>query len=282
MEKNQPGSIGEIVRVKVNGHQIRGFQEAKPYIAYVVNAGTKLKNWKVYKRFSDFVELDKTFSELFPDCKLPVKLPRKTIKWLTPFDDPKVIEEREAGLDRYLQFIITSDDARWRNTGVWRSFLLPPGGILPSYSVPKPSSDSRRSSNISQATCSRRNSADAQVALFGGWTGPLDKSLAHPPESVSLLFQESIETAKSHESKPVGDQTPEQRLQYQNEVMGLQDKTLEELATVVGRQKQLGMAIGDEIEAQNDLLLDIELKVDTTAAKMKSAGKRLDHVRAGL
>jgi regulator of vacuolar morphogenesis len=41
--------------------------------------------------------------------------------------------------------------------------------------------------------------------------------------------------------------------------------------TIVGRQKEIGKAIGDELDVQNKLLDDLEGRVDITGARMKGA-----------
>lgn len=59
-----------------------------------------------------------------------------------------------------------------------------------------------------------------------------------------------------------------------------QDDQLDQLAQVLGRQKQIGLAITDELDLQNKMLEDLDADVDRTKAKLKKTGKTLVKVSA--
>ncbi|KAI9484487.1 Phox homologous domain-containing protein, partial [Zychaea mexicana] len=64
-------------------------------------------------------------------------------------------------------------------------------------------------------------------------------------------------------------------IQYQQEVMQEQDTQVEQFSALLARQKQLGFAIGDELETQNQILDELDGDVDRTALKLKFANKKL-------
>ncbi|KAJ3288719.1 hypothetical protein HK104_008013 [Borealophlyctis nickersoniae] len=116
-----------------------------------------------------------------------------------------------------------------------------------------PSSAADRSALFSQATSSG-SAAPRTTRRFG----------THPQETQQTL---GLQTA---------DLVTLQREQMQD-----QDRTLEALATVVRRQQQIGVAIGNELDAHNALLAEVDEGVDRVHRNMKSAGKKLDRVLRG-
>ncbi|KAI8141323.1 Phox homologous domain-containing protein [Fennellomyces sp. T-0311] len=68
-------------------------------------------------------------------------------------------------------------------------------------------------------------------------------------------------------------------LQYQNQVMTDQDQQIEQFSALLARQKQLGFAIGDELETQNQILDELDGDVDRTALKLKFASKKLATIK---
>lgn len=68
-------------------------------------------------------------------------------------------------------------------------------------------------------------------------------------------------------------------LQYQQQTMQDQDKQVEQFSTLLARQKQLGIAIGDELEVQNQILDELDHDVGRTAMKLKFANKKLGTIK---
>lgn len=56
--------------------------------------------------------------------------------------------------------------------------------------------------------------------------------------------------------------------QMQTQVMDQQDRGLEELSKIIGRQRQMAQAIGEEVESQNDLIDNIADNVDRTRDRL--------------
>ena len=64
--------------------------------------------------------------------------------------------------------------------------------------------------------------------------------------------------------------------QYHSRVIADQDSQLDSLGASIGRQRELSMQIGDELDGQVMLLDDVEEGVDRHAAQFVRARGRLD------
>ncbi|KAI9192937.1 uncharacterized protein BJ171DRAFT_35436 [Polychytrium aggregatum] len=70
-------------------------------------------------------------------------------------------------------------------------------------------------------------------------------------------------------------------LQLQKQTMNQQDQSVDMLSSILQRQKQIGLAISDELDTQNSLLEDLDENVDRVGRNLKKADKRLANVRKG-
>ncbi|ORX57454.1 hypothetical protein DM01DRAFT_1227050 [Hesseltinella vesiculosa] len=70
----------------------------------------------------------------------------------------------------------------------------------------------------------------------------------------------------------------EQILQLQQRVMDDQDENLDHLSLAVGRQRELGLLIGEELESHIRLIDETEEMADRTDERLRRARKRLDYV----
>ncbi|KAG2227186.1 hypothetical protein INT45_008430 [Circinella minor] len=68
-------------------------------------------------------------------------------------------------------------------------------------------------------------------------------------------------------------------IDYQKQVMDDQDQQVEQFSALLARQKQLGFAIGDELETQNEILDELDAGVDRTGLKLKFASKKLATIK---
>ncbi|CAG8487420.1 10120_t:CDS:1 [Ambispora gerdemannii] len=114
-----------ILSVKIREATTR--QQPKPHIAYEVEIRAAVRTWAVWKRFSEFEDLNKKFLRLFPNHPPPVDLPVKHF-FQSTLGNPVLVEERKRGLEDYLQAIQTDPDDRWRETDEWKEFLAIPTG----------------------------------------------------------------------------------------------------------------------------------------------------------
>ncbi|OAD77767.1 hypothetical protein PHYBLDRAFT_141629 [Phycomyces blakesleeanus NRRL 1555(-)] len=69
-----------------------------------------------------------------------------------------------------------------------------------------------------------------------------------------------------------------QILQLQQRVIQDQDDDLDQLSLVIGRHRELGLLIGDELESHAQLIDETEIMVDRTDARLRKAKKKLDYV----
>ena len=98
----------------------------KPYTAYNIALQLPLRRHEIKKRYTDFVNLNTELSSQ-TGATPPAALPAKS--WLRrTVNNDSLTEERRQGLENYLKTIIESDDARWRSSSAWRSFLNLPSG----------------------------------------------------------------------------------------------------------------------------------------------------------
>ena len=65
---------------------------------------------------------------------------------------------------------------------------------------------------------------------------------------------------------------------YHKQVLRDQDEQLDSLGQSIGRQRVLGIQMGDELDEQNELLEDVESGVDRHTTTLDRARKRLGHV----
>jgi regulator of vacuolar morphogenesis len=70
-------------------------------------------------------------------------------------------------------------------------------------------------------------------------------------------------------------------LQLQNEQMQQQDDVIGALAQVVKRQKEIGLAIGNELDTQNHMLNQITDSVDKVDGGLKTADKKMNRIIKG-
>ena len=55
-----------------------------------------------------------------------------------------------------------------------------------------------------------------------------------------------------------------------------QDDSLDRLSESIGRQRELSIQIGDELESQGELLEDLDVVVDRSRSRLDGAKRRLD------
>ncbi|CAO3616857.1 unnamed protein product [Mucor hiemalis] len=98
---------------------------SKPYTAYRIDVQAAVRQWHLWKRYSDFTKLHAQLTETFPHNSIPAQLPQKRI-FPPTFHAPDRVEDRRQGLENYLRTIQSCRDDRWRKTEVWLDFLALP------------------------------------------------------------------------------------------------------------------------------------------------------------
>ena len=101
-------------------------------------------------------------------------------------------------------------------------------------------------------------------------------------DRLEQLADKGVGHATVHMSGARGDDDDEaesgELLRLQRTLRDEQDQHLESLSQVLGRQKQLGQMIGDELDLQNELLEDLDTDVDRTRGRMGRTMNTLDKV----
>lgn len=65
---------------------------------------------------------------------------------------------------------------------------------------------------------------------------------------------------------------------YHTQVLREQDEQLDVLGASIGRQRMLGIQMGNELDEQNELLDDVERGVDRHSTRLEQARSRLGHI----
>jgi len=99
----------------------------KPHIVYKVEVNAAVRTWSVWKRYSEFDELNDKLIRLFPSNPPPFEMPAKHY-FQSTLGNPVLVEERRRGLEDYLREILFHKDDRWKETEEWRDFLAIPTG----------------------------------------------------------------------------------------------------------------------------------------------------------
>ncbi|OBT77104.1 hypothetical protein VF21_05067 [Pseudogymnoascus sp. 05NY08] len=107
------------------------------------------------------------------------------------------------------------------------------------------------------------SSADRTELFGGGASRPKGRVLGAPAQ----------ETERTRELGNEGV------LQLQQQMMQEQDLDLDELAKIVRRQKEMGIAISDELELQNEMLTRVDEDVTRVGGKLEIAKKRTGKIR---
>jgi regulator of vacuolar morphogenesis len=319
------------------------------HTTYNITIRLPLRSLVVQKRYSEFASFhDELVHKL--DAQPPVPLPGKS--WFhNTNSNERLREERRQGLEKYLQAINNSEDQRWRNTSIWRSFLNLPSqatagenttsarlhkavtgpGTLGSAPITDPVLwlDCHRElkshlhdarlylTRRDQATTPQKQHessahAKSSLAKAGTMITALEDGLKNPGGGAdtwagsglgegeirrrkdlltsakkekdglenlhnAMVQKTKLDTAVAsiqdkdklvNSAKPrlgggrvLGRETDKTReldnqgvLQLQKQTMEAQDKSVNDLLKIVSRQRELGVAINNELEIQNDLL----------------------------
>jgi len=116
-----------IQAIYIRGHEERS--DPKPHIVYRIEIQAHVRSWQMWRRYSEFVELHTELISSIgsPPAPLPPKHAFAVLRG--PFkDNSGIIEERRAGLEKYLRAIISAKDDKWRECDAFRQFLGTPVG----------------------------------------------------------------------------------------------------------------------------------------------------------
>lgn len=334
----------------------------KPYTVYNVSLRLPLRSFTIQKRYSDFTALHGALTSQ-AGAAPPASIPAKT--WFSStLHNPELTEQRRKGLETYLRTINETDDARWRDTSAWRTFLNLPSSLSSKSSAastlhsaisgngpvtdPVVWLDCHRDLKVqlhnarlhltqrdqaSNAQAQHESGAQAKKCLVkaGTMIASLDQGLKSQDdwgseklgegevrrrrdlvgsarkekETLESLLnamvaksrvdatvedKKALITSPSHTTtKPgrvLGKETKRTReldnqgvLQLQQQMMEEQDEDVQALLKAVTKQKELGVAIQEELVVQNQMLGMLDEDVTRVEGKINVARKRIDKIR---
>lgn len=231
----------------------------RPHVVYVVHVELPGKAWDVYRRYSEFSALHAKLAPPAPPAPLPPKhIAAQSLRMLTGLGgiippseaqrraDVKALDERREALELYLRAIISARDDRWRNDPVFLAFL-------------QLSTDARTSPKSHDAP-----PAAHTVATF-------HRPIPDPAKLRSWSTQKPAEETDT--TRTLSDT---ELLQHQTHTqMQMQDAQAEQLARILQRQRQIGLAIHDEVSEQNQLLSQLGTDVQASRSRMDATNARM-------
>ncbi|KAF8271382.1 hypothetical protein EI94DRAFT_1720488 [Lactarius quietus] len=213
-----------------------------------------------------------------------------------------LLEERRTGLEAYLRAIVSAKDSKWLDTFALRDFLgVPPNNSSSSNAaggeqftssswldehmdlqarvrdvradddcekLAKMLTVARHASRGLGSAAERSSpAADSdRAALFSGAT--LSKPIAR-------VFGAPQPPKETEQTRPLDNQG---LLQLQQVSMERQDTQLEQLTSILQRQKQLGIAINNELVQHMELLDGLSDDMDRVGGKLTAAKKQLNRL----
>ncbi|KAE8266003.1 hypothetical protein A4X09_0g6342 [Tilletia walkeri] len=265
-----------------------------PHQVYAITIALPVRSWTIYRRYSDFLTLHTTLLQLDPSNPPPAPFPPKHAAkhvmkslstlggWIGSTKDGggaglESMEgrERRTSLEIYLRAIISSTDSRWRDRVEVLDFLEVPRSTptsTPSAAATRLSAriggGGGASSNASPSSREPLSSPSA-----GGMSMPGSLPQPSSPPSSTLTTTRQL-------GRPVQTlQTPQsEQIAHQQTLMAAQDASLSDLSAIIRRQRDLGLAINQELAEQNELLGTLDDELEDTGLRMKGAEKKMEQL----
>lgn len=116
--------MSTVQAVFIRGHETRN--EPKPHTVYRIEVQGPVRSWSVWRRYSEFVDLDTELSSS-TGSRPPAPIPSKhTLSFRRTINNAKIIQERVEGLEKYLRAILANKDPKWRDAYAFKEFLSIP------------------------------------------------------------------------------------------------------------------------------------------------------------
>ncbi|KAF9572974.1 hypothetical protein EC968_009179 [Mortierella alpina] len=119
-----------------------------------------------------------------------------------------------------------------------------------------------------EALLQDKDDADARAVLLG----LNQNSTKHSRAKIVRFSENEVEVDNLDNS---------QMLQLQQRIVEDQDQNLDRLSEAIGRQQEIGLMIGDELDSHLDMLEDTDHIVDRTESRLGIARKQLTKVAKG-
>lgn len=256
-----------------------------PHTVYAVLITLPVRSWFVFRRYSEFLQLHQTFCnspnrfQNPPPSPFPPKnVTRTAFKTITGLGglirkgeseielEKEQLRQRKEGLEAYLRSILSSSENCWRESDEFKEFIELPKGQSLSALLGKGQSEHKINSSTGN-----------------GYTRGMGRSMpgSLPKEEKGLgSFTRTLgETRQVQETDQTRTLNDHDLMSSQQAQMDSQDRQLDGLAAILGRQKAMGLAINQELSEQTELLDDLDGQVDKTQSKMHSAERQMDKLK---
>ncbi|KAJ3106396.1 hypothetical protein HDU97_006381 [Phlyctochytrium planicorne] len=128
-------------------------------------------------------------------------------------------------------------------------------------------------SSSSSLTSNNGRISSSTISATQAFTGASSPSAATPTASRS-----GRKFGKPQETEITRNLDNRGLLHLQTQTMSEQDEALEALSKIVKRQQEIGLAIGQELDLQNEMLEDLDNSVTKVGDNLKISSKKLDTV----
>ena len=138
-------------------------------------------------------------------------------------------------------------------------------------------SEGNQSVSLKTLTSKRKGNSSPPAYLKAVFGLTFHRSALFSPTGTrkTVRFSES-NTYQTPPSRASDDYTSSDALSQQQQIMLDQDDSLDRLSESIGRQRELSIQIGDELDSQGELLEDLDVVVDRSRSRLDGARRRLD------
>ncbi|KAK0556574.1 hypothetical protein OC846_001018 [Tilletia horrida] len=210
--------------------------------------------------------------------------------------EPLEQRERRLGLETYLRAIIASTDPHWRTRNEFLDFLELPrssvsnntgsGGAAATAAAEKHRLN-RDSARAAPTRAAAREPLSSPSTTYPGVAMP--GAAPPPPLSSSSSASASASagggggtsamiTRQLGPAPPRPDAQPGEHLAHQQALLDAQDASLQDLTSIIRRQRAVGLAINQELAEQNELLGALDDELENTGSKMKHAEGKMEQL----
>lgn len=251
------------------------------HVVYAILVSLPVRNWTVYRRYSEFVELHASLcnqagssaQSLAPPLALPPKHAAKNtlrgIRTLGGFipatsslksQDEDLLRERRQGLEAYLRAIVASPESVWRESTAFRDFLEIPSTTSSKVLV---GSGGGGGGAAPTAPSGRTGGYKDSRYVPGSYSSSSSSSPHQQAPHRTLGKQTTVVETEATRGQSDSDLFASQQAQFDRQYAALGD-----LTAILRRQKQMGMAINQELLEQNELLDGLDEEVRETQQKL--------------
>lgn len=231
-----------------------------PHTVYAILIALPVRNWTVFRRYSEFLALHEELSRAGtgpPPFAFPPKHAIRRSLLVRSFrgDDEEAVRERREMLERYLRGIVSSPDATWREMDCFKEFI----------ELPKSQSVGGSGSGGRVGQQPPKSRAGYVPGSYHTAAGDHHSDSRLPATTRQLGAPSSRPAEETSETRTM---TSQDLFDSQQSQFDKQDSQLNDLTAILRRQRQMGMAINQELLEQNELLDAFDGEVQETQGRL--------------